>query len=101
VPRARAPFVVFGSTLLLTGIVGAWSPSLGSAQSAERVKESSSSSVPTLTPERRTTLQLRVLIYRNAQLELEAVLKDLQVPGYTIDLNTLAYVKSADPKVSP
>jgi len=51
---------------------------------------------PTLTSEQRTALQLRVLIYRNAQLELEALLKDLQVPGYTIDLAALTYVKTPE-----
>jgi len=57
---------------------------------------------PTLTTEQRTQLQLRVLIYRNAQLELEAMLKDLAQPGYTIDLSQLTYVKHPEAKaVSP
>ena len=60
----------------------------------------SADAAPTLTTEQRTALQLRVLIYRNAQLELEAVLKDLQVAGYTIDLSQLAYVKTPDPQGS-
>lgn len=55
---------------------------------------------PTLTPEQRTQLQLRVLIYRNAQLELEAAVKDLAQPGYTLDLSQLTYVKTAAPEGS-
>lgn len=53
---------------------------------------------PTLTSDQRTQLHLRVLIYRNAQLELEALIKDLAQPGYTIDLSQLTYVHTPEAK---
>lgn len=86
--------VIFGFDVhaRTAAIAGARSPSPRASHGDDRAS-TSSSVVPSLTPEQRTALQLRVLIYRNAQLELEALVKDLQVPGYTIDLSQLAYVK--------
>ena len=47
---------------------------------------------PTLTEVQRLTLQVRLLAFQLAQAQLEAYLKGLTMPGYTIDLNTLLYV---------
>jgi len=91
--------VVLGAHAGVTGIVGARAQAPSASHGDDRVN-ASSASVPSLTPEQRTTLQLRVLIFRNAQLELEALIKDFAQPGYTIDLNTLTYVKAADPQGS-
>jgi len=97
--RRLLPFVVFvvvvsGAYVGTTMIADARAQSADHPSGGDRVN-GSSSSVPVLTSEQRTTLQLRVLIYRNAQLELEAVVKDLTKPGFTLDLNTLSYVPTA------
>lgn len=41
-------------------------------------------------------LQTKLLTFRVAQLELEAVVKDLTVPGYLLDLQKLEYVKAPE-----
>lgn len=51
---------------------------------------------PVLTDLQKLTLQNRVLAYQLAQAQLEAVIKDLAVPGYDLDLVTLSYVKKKD-----
>lgn len=51
-----------------------------------------SPTLPTLSEIQRLTLTIRVLAQRNAALELELVVRELARPGYTLDLQTLAYV---------
>ena len=48
--------------------------------------------VPKFTDVQRLTLHNRLLTFQLAQAQLEAYLKEVAVPGYTIDLNTLLYV---------
>ena len=55
---------------------------------------------PTLTDTQRLVLSNRVLALRVAQLELDAAVKELAVPGYLIDLQTITYVKAPE-KASP
>ena len=108
--RRLLPFVVFVVVVLgayagTTMIADARAQSADHLDGGDRGKEISSFvssgktiGPPVLTTEQRTNLQLRVLIYRNAQLELEAVVKDLTKPGFTLDLNTLRYVPSSEGK---
>jgi hypothetical protein len=91
--------VVFGAHGGVTGTAAARAQTPSHPSGDDRVKVSSV--VPVLTSDQRTTLQLRVLIYRNAQLELEAVVKDLSHPGFTLDLNTLSYVPQEAKAVTP
>lgn len=53
---------------------------------------------PTLTDIQKLTLQNRVLAFQLAQAHLEAYLKELQQPGWTLDINTLTYTKDAEKK---
>lgn len=53
---------------------------------------------PKLTDVQKLTLQNRILSFQLAQAQLEAAVKDLQVPGYDLDLNTQTYVKKPDAK---
>ena len=103
----RAPYFVVVGLIVLSGahagyttIVDARAQTPSHPSGDDRVK-ASSSVVPLLTADQRTQLQLRVLIYRNAQLELEAVVKDLTKPGFTLDLNTLSYVPQEAKAVTP
>jgi hypothetical protein len=93
--------VVFGAHGGVTPIVDARAQTPSHPSGDDRVTPSSSSVVPVLTSDQRTHLQLRVLIYRNAQLELEAAVKDLTKPGFTLDLNTLSYVPQEAKAVTP
>ena len=52
--------------------------------------------VPQLTDANKLLLQNRLLAYRVSQLELDAVVRDLTVPGYVINLQTLAYEKAPE-----
>lgn len=51
---------------------------------------------PKLTDLQRLTVQNRVLAYQLAQAQLEAVVKELAVPGYEIDLQRIDYVKKTE-----
>jgi hypothetical protein len=51
---------------------------------------------PKLSDRDHLLLQTKLLTFRVAQLELEAVVKDLTVPGYLIDLQKLEYVKAPE-----
>lgn len=55
---------------------------------------------PTLTDQQRLIVQNRVLAVQLAQAQLELVITTLAKPGYTIDLQTIAYVKT-EPKAVP
>lgn len=56
---------------------------------------------PTLTEVQRLLVQNRILAVRLANAELEVVLKDLQVPDWDLDLNTLTYMPKKKAPAAP